>query len=450
MKKYCLYIICIFLFLSFILMRCGKQNEKSFQSEVVGGNKEEITLVLATFGENPALQEQVEQFQQNHTGYKIEIRQYDRFEQEEWDGIARLQREIVSGKGPDIINFGYGYSVTDILGKYTEDLYPYFDATSLESSCFSNILQAFSYQDGLYAMPVSFSLKTFVGRRTLIGDRESWNIEEMIECYETELEKSGGSLMLYPGEIKKDVFGSILIGSVENYVDWEMGTCKFNEDEFKKIMQFANRFPDTLTIDQDFSPMECFGSGDALLYPMTLNSIYDICKAEMILRGEPVYIGYPVCDADGTVIQASDLMLAISSVSEHKDVAWEFISQFLTEEYQLNITSGFPLNKAAFEKKLELGLTVEYTMDMEGNMKPVVQDEIIFEGEDSLKIYQITEEEGKTLLRLIEKASIGSAFDNRLHVILLEEVDSYFSGDKTLEEAAGIMQGRAQMYVGEF
>lgn len=439
MNKKVLRSIGMSLLLPLLLSGCGEMTEQK-----------EITLVLGTFGENPVLLQQVEVFEEAHPGYKIEIRTYNRFEQEEGDGIARLQREIVSGQGPDIINFGYGYSVTDILGKYTEDLFPYFEKSAEEDAYFGNVLQAFSYQEGLYAMPVSFSLKTFVGRKSLVGERESWSIDELIGCYETEREKSGGSLLLYPGEIKKDVFGTIITGNVESFVDWEQKTCRFDEEEFIKVMEFAGGFPDTLMITEDFSPMECFGNGGALLYPMILSSVYDICKAELILKEEPVYIGYPVNGDDGTVIQASELMLAISGVSEHKEVAWDFLCQFLSEEYQKEITAGFPVNRAALEYQLEQGKSMEYSVDEEGKMKPVAQDEILFEGEEPLEIYQITEAEGDALRALIERASIASAYDDRLHRILLEEVDSYFCGDKTAQQAAEVMQGRAEMYIGEF
>lgn len=448
MKK--VFVICMCVML--LLTGCGMWQDEGYQGKVAESKEEKaVTLVLATFGNNAELREQVLAFNESHTNYQIEIKEYQRYEQEEGDGIARLQREIVSGNGPDIINFGYGYSVTDILGKYTEDLFPYFEEMTAksENNYFTNIMQAFAYEDGLYAMPVSFTLNTFAGRSSLIGERQSWNIEELMTCYGSARTKSGGSLMLYPGETKKDVFGSILIGSVENYVDWEQGKCSFQGDEFKKIMEFANQFPDNLLITEDFSPMGCFAAGEALLFPMTLSSVYDICKAEMVLGEAATYIGYPVSGSDGTVIEASDLMLAINSSSAHKDIAWEFISQFLQEDYQINIEWGFPINKAALEKKLQQGLTMEYTENADGSKMPVAKAEIIFEGEEPLKIYQITQQEANNLLQLIERASIGSAYDSRLHIILLEEVDSYFTGDKTLDEAAEIMQGRAQMYVGE-
>lgn len=256
--------------------------------------------------------------------------------------------------------------------------------------------------------------------------------------------------MLYPGETKKDVFGSVLTGNVESFVDWEEKTCSFDSSDFKKVMEFANQFPDTLDITEVFSPIQCYADGNALLYPLVLSSVYDICKADLILGEDAAYIGYPVEGVDGTVIDAMDLVLAISIGCEHKEIAWEFISQFLSEEYQNNVTDGFPVCKTSLEAQLKQGQIIEYIEDAEGKKIAVAKARVTFEGEEPLSIYQITDRQANTLLQIIEKASVASAYDSRLHSILLQEIDGYFNGDRSLEETADVIQRIAQIYVSEF
>ena len=169
----------------------------------------------------------------------------------------------------------------------------------------------------------------------------------------------------------------------------------------------------------------------------------------MILDEEVIYIGYPVNGNNGTVVEPGELTLAISAGSEHKDIAWEFLSQFLTIEYQQDMTNGFPINKTAFVNQLVLAQSIEYEMNSDGSQNPVTKSQIRFEGEEPIEIYQITKEQSDILLKLVEEASLGSAYDRTLHMILLEEVDSYFNGDKTVEETAEVMQGRTLAYIGE-
>lgn len=443
MKKALL--VCVVIIL--VMVGCGNNGNNTSNEQ----DTDVVILTIASFENNKDLQEQVEIFNNTHSNYHIEIKQYSRFEQEYGDGIKRLQREIVSNNGPDLINFGSQYSVTDIMGMYTVNLLAYCEELSSEEddTYFDNILDAFTYQDGLYAMPVSFTLQTFAGRKSVLGTNEYWTVEELNSCYQDEKKKIGSSFMLYPGETKKDVFGSLLVGNIGNFVDWEKGTCSFDDNEFRKIINFADQFPLTLNISEDFSPMESFANGKALLYPLRISSVYDICGAEMVLGEDAVYIGYPVNGTDGTVIQASDLMLAISIGSKHKEIAWEFISQFLTEEYQASMTEGFPIRRSTLDMQLKQAQILEYTEDTKGNKIPVAKDEINFEGEKPISINQITKEQADTILHIIERASVGSAYDYSLHSILLEEIDSYFNGDKSLEEVVKVIQRRAHIYISE-
>lgn len=57
---------------------------------------------------------------------------------------------------------------------------------------------------------------------------------------------------------------------------------------------------------------------------------------------------------------------------------------------------------------------------VDGEKQPVVKNQVRFEGDD-----------------------------HHLYRIIMDEVDSYFSGDKTLEEAAKIIQNKASIYVSE-
>lgn len=442
MRRGIVVILGLMLGMMSLLTGCGRQ-----QTETEGG-QQVTTLTLAAFGENRELEQQVEWFNQANTEYQIQIMQYERSEQAEADGIARLQREIVSGEGPDIIDFGMQYATSDIVGRYTEDLKPYLTEYGFynKENYFVNIWDAFSYKEGLYALPVSFTLETFAGSKETLEGRNQWNIQEMIACYEAQ----AGERILYPGQTQKDVFGTILTGSMDYYIDWEQGACSFDGEAFQKVMAFANTFPDTLVITEDYSVKQTFHDGGALLLPLRMSNIYDICKAEFIFgEAEVNYIGFPVEGTGGTVIKPSQTMLAISVNSKHKDVAWEFISKFLQEDYQREVAYGYPVCRSVLEEVLAANQVTEYIDGGEGKAIPIVKERIIFEGEDPVDIYCITEKQAQVLLQLITSAEICSANDYQLYCVLLEEVDSYFSGDKSLEETAEVIQSRANIYVSE-
>ncbi|MCL2052695.1 MAG: ABC transporter substrate-binding protein [Lachnospiraceae bacterium] len=401
-------------------------------------------LELAIFEDNPKVNEQVAIFNKNNDTYEITIKKYERspFEPEN-DGILRLQREIMAGKGPDIIDYGRMYNTGDILGRYTENLSIWIDNSDAiqHGDFFTNILDSFAYRGGLYAMPVSFRLKTFAGVKEIIGERSFWTAEEMIACYEKYPDK-----ILYPGQTKTAVLGRILAGSMGYYIDWENGTCYFNDDEFKKIMTFSDTFPANLSLDDDFSIKQTFIDGGALLYPLTVMNIFDISRTELIFGDSDIsYIGFPVTGTNGTMIESSGPMLAISIASNHKEMAWKFILQFLSDDFQHSLDEDLPISRNVLEMKIANNKNPEYN----GLGKPIAKSELIFEGEDPVNIYYITETQGSTLLYIIENARLNVSLDYMLYLLLLEEAESYLLGNKPLAEAVEIMQSRATIYVNE-
>lgn len=439
MKKLCYLTVIV---LSLLFIGCGQRQ---------GESDEVVILTLATFSDSAQLKKQVELFNQKQTGYCIEVKQYYRSERIEEDGVAKIQKEILSGKGPDIIHFGKDYSITDIRGNYTEDLYPYVEklTQNSENEYFENIFEAFSYKNGLYAIPVDFSLETYAGSKSKAGDIKSVTIDELVNIYNEEKKKQDGNLMLYPGETKKAVFGSLIMYGIENYVDWEEGTVRFDSDEFRSVLEFSNQFPDRLVIGEDYSPMDSFANGEALLYPVSISNVYDICAAELVLKDDITYIGYPTQQSSGTVIEPGEVTLAISSGSEHKEIAWEFISQFLMLDYQTQLTDALPVHQKALEFQIENAMEPEFEVDDLGNQVMLSKSQIKFEGEEPIPIYQISKQQGEVLISLIKDAVLGASFDSTLHSILLEEAEGYFNGDKTVDETTKVMQGRALAYMGE-
>lgn len=61
----------------------------------------------------------------------------------------------------------------------------------------------------------------------------------------------------------------------------------------------------------------------------------------------------------------------------------------------------------------------------------------------------IGKEDAEYIRKLIEGIEDDNSYDLRLMNLILEEAESYFSGQKTLEEAVNIIRNRAQLYVDE-
>lgn len=364
-------------------------------------------------------------------------------------GLTKLQIEIAAGEGPDLIDFGGHYSNRAVASGMAENLYPYMEANSAfkQEEYFENVWDSFAIGQNLYAMPTEFSLRSLATLKESVGELNSWDARQMQHIYENR--PSG---ILYPGETKLDVFAFLCYKTMDTFIDWDQGTCQFDSEEFKNLVRFSNLFPETLIMANDYSALDAFSSGQALIYPLYLGDIYGITEARMIFgNNEITFIGYPVeNDISGNLIDCGNRssMLAISANSKNKELAWDVLKTVYSEEFQRRVNS-FPMRKDILEERLEDGMQIKYETDTEGKeiMKPMA--EIVFEYEDPIPIFSITQEDKEALLQIIEYAEVSTAVDEELCAIFTEEIGAYFSGEKDVETVVDIIQRRASIYVSE-
>ncbi len=118
---------------------------------------------------------------------------------------------------------------------------------------------------------------------------------------------------------------------------------------------------------------------------------------------------------------------------ENKDAAWAFVRSLISEEYQNNhILFNFPILEDLLEKEFEQALqpTVN-SWNMENTETPPSREEV------------------NELYEMINRSSGQFVFDTNIWKMIEEETKVYFSGKKTAEEVAGIIQNRVQNYMNE-
>lgn len=421
-----LIILCVFM-----LVGCNKANSDD--------NKQILTVGI--FQEDADFLKKVSVFSRE-SQYEIEVVKYDSVSYGE-DPYQQLKVEIAAGKGPDIINFGGEYSESVAAGLLTDDLYEYMDRDQgfHREDYFENILNAFSVDGNLPVVPESFSIDTAVGLSEYFCDVEEWNYQELSSVYEQYKENH----ILYPGESKLDVFGFLCTGSMSQYMDWENGTCSFDSEEFKGMVNFANAFPRQMVHSEDMRLRQIFAEGTALLYRSSISNVWGIgLNRELFEGNELTYLGYP---GVGSVAKASHIVLGINVNSRNKEAAWELIKFFLSESYQISSATNLPIHQKALLHKIEEAKNIQYK-EVAGEKIPIVK-ELYFEGEDSVQIDCITREDADTLLTLIKSVSTNSNIDYSLYNIILEEVQPFFNGDKSLEETAKVIQSKLLIAMAE-
>lgn len=413
---------------------------------------EKTLLTFATMGLSFDIKEKIIDFNKTNNRYRIEIKEYLKDYSEEGFKLAteQMNADIASGNCPDLIDLSGGNMKKYAAKGLLEDLYPYMEADPEinKEDYLENVVKAYETDGKLYSLPPRFYIYTAMAKQSVVGDKKSITLDEIIEL--TKSLPEGTDLYEYAN--KELILRNNIMMNMESYVDWNTGECKFTDEEFMKALEFANQFDQEYTYNEDApSTATRLHDGTLVMATLGISSAMDYQVYEGMF-GEPVsFVGFPTSGENGSFIGSYGTQLAIGSKSAAKEGAWEFIRQELTKEAQEKETkynNGFPIMKSALEKSLAREMEDEYYEDAEG--KKHKQPRTTWGMEDfQMEVYAASQEQVDVVKELIESADTLYQYDEEMFTIIMEEAKPYFEGQKTVKEVADIIQSRVQIYVNE-
>ncbi len=398
-------------------------------------------LTLAMFAEDTDVSQAVAWFNKRSDTHKIEIRLYGGLSGT--DGADRLQADIASGKIPDIIDLAGVDGMAYIRQGIVTDLTPFLeqDQEISEGDFVENAISTYRDGEGLYAIPTIFWIESLVGKTSCLGERSGWTLEEFRE-YADALSDPGAAMA---GASKEEMFNRIMVQYAERYIDWESGTCSFENEEFLELLEFVNRFPNDVTGSEE-QIVERIRSEELLLYPTMMNCTPMYQRNRAIFGEEVTYIGFPSESGSGTKLMIYGNAFGISQNCKDKEAAWAFLKTLYTSD--TNIIDNFPVYKPSLEKAFAFAATGVYHTDENGVRTEAPKYELPY-GSLTFEIYAATEEEITQLRSLIENAEPADIRTPGIYAILQEEAAAFFAGQRSAEETAEAMRRRAALYINE-
>lgn len=442
------------------------------------------------------MRDAIVKFNRASNTHRIVVRDYSEYNTDDdyTAGIQKLNTEMLSGKLPDMIDINtYSMPIEQYAAKgFLTDLYELIDADAdLSREDFVQpVLKALESADGkLYQLPQTFTVDTAIALDKVVGEYDTWNLAAVKDAM-TKLQDGATVFDVY--RTKSDILSTCISRNIDAFVDWENGAAHFDSDEFKALLEFANSFPDTYDWenadeeDQD-SAQNRMNAGKQLMSSFYVSSLEDILYQLTGYNGKVKFVGYPSEDGTSNHAFQIDGAIAISSTCADKTAAWNFMKQFLNEEYQssYNIWS-FPINQAAFDAKLKEMMTEEYQTDDNGNVMKddngnpiripkvtyytdgngtmtgystgnggvaVMQasaDGSVEMGENGeVNVYAMTQEQADEILGLINATTAVYGYDESILNIISDEAAAYFAGEKSLDDTANMIQSRVNLYVAE-
>lgn len=382
-------------------------------------------IVYGSFQINTQIRNAIQLFNRNNNDYIIETKEY--FNEDEGesfdDAIIKLNEDIASGTVPDILDLSLLSNKYASMGLY-EDLSSYItDSQKVDEDLFlENVFESMKKDDKLYTITPGFSVLTLVCKSEESKKYNNLNIHKLEELSK----KSENEELLLIANTKDELLSIMLEGSLDDYYDWKSGTCQFDTEEFKHLLEFCNKFE--FNNVHNTNKQELIQQNKTSLVPETSFTPSDIIEYRNLFGDEIAYIGYPNNNGSNNYFVFEN-QIGIYSNSNKKDGAWQFIEMILSYDYQkrfvdiYNDDTLIPLRKDCYNELLD-------------NM--ISSEEI-----------KISIEERDNFSKMVNSTQKSSSYDIVIMQIILEEAQVYFYENKSVDKTIELIQSRCETYMNE-
>ena len=410
-------------------------------------------LVLAAEYVPYDMKRRVVEFNRNSEEYRIVLKEYQDYNSyEDWQaGVTQLNNDITTGNMPDIL-VGSGlpmenYAAKGLLediGRLIEE-----DEELNKIEFVQNVFDAYSVDGRLYYVIPTFTAQTMIAKTSIVGDKTQWTMEEAQQALASMPE---GALLF--GDMTRDSYFSTAMNyCAADFMDISTGKCDFNSDRFINMMEYAKTLPEAL--DESYYGEDYwmryqsqYRENRTLLMQVYINSIRDLNYSINGRMGEDVsYVGFPMEGGQGAFVSANQIY-AISSKSNFKEGAWEFLRYYLTEEYQSEQTEwSLSVHLKLFKENANKATEKPYWIDENGEKQEY--DETFYMNGESIVIPQMTQAQVDKVVNYILSLKKCSYNNNNVTNIINEEMGGFFSGQKSAKDVAAVIQNRVQLYIDE-
>ena len=211
-------------------------------------------------------------------------------------------------------------------------------------------------------------------------------------------------------------------------MDWETGSCDFDNAEFVSILEAASRVKSDRSKEfeqpgQFENTWSRLARGQVLMMRMSRGGGTSLAFDADYSGKEVCYFSLPTVDGEELLRVQLELAAGIFAGSEQKEGCWEFIRFTLMDPTANMHISSRPLYRPLFDEMLEANVG-DYPN-------------------------QISIEEAAELRELVERADKLAIYDDSAMDIILEEAGAYFAGAQSAEQTAKYVQNRLSIYIAE-
>jgi hypothetical protein len=351
------------------------------------------------------------------------------------------------------------------------DLYSFMDDPEIgvsRADYLENVLKACEVDGKLYSMILSFTLNTLAAKSKYVGTESGWTLAEMMEAIRN-MPEGMSAFLEYS---RQNVLENFFSYSMDTFVNWDTGETYFEDEGFVEFMKFLETCPEkgfweamypddgTEYVYDEEMEKEYSQKYELRFYKdYSLFSMANISNFTRIMndRGsfatkDITYIGFPTNDETSngaTILPNAELAVSAQSLAQRE--AWGFIKFVLNDETYNENTWAFSTNIRRLEDKKAKAADEYYYYEQ-------TEDDLAWYKEyysEEYFQYMLTRNQPldestiDQTMDIIKGASKVQRNDRALLDIINEELSVFFSGTRSAEETAKIINSRARIYVSE-
>lgn len=402
-----------------------------YSDTIVQQNK----IVIATaspVSQNYILQQAIQRWNSGHPDCPIEVRDYSVYYDENEPRAMELKMlaDIISGNLPDIYEFTPAWKGTTLSSGLLarkgmlEDLYPYIDnaADISREDFFGGVLSSHEINGKLYELTVQYRVLTSFASAKDVGNDGKLSYSYLNNLVD---ESDYYRSVFTTYENRMSWLEQAIDASGNKLVDWESGKCSFDSEYFVSLLELANTLPEDSS-EFNASVKDDIANGTGILYLISLDSLWVVSAAAMVYGQDCAFLGLPEL---GNVV-CPETCFGMSSVSQSKELCWEFLQTMLVSPTGPEKTTEFSMLRAVEQAHMD----AELKMAQDNNY---------------IQYHPNAEFAMNKLMEALEDVSSVSRHDGQIWEIVQSEVGAYFDGAESAWKTASDIQSRASIYLAE-
>lgn len=408
-------------------------NVYTYDSSLDYSDRIELTVGGFDCRWDPALNLAIYNYNTSQDKYRIVIDEYiDRFDMSTYEASYKSKLEMIKyfeeGNAPDIF-YGNNFDYESFFKSgYIINMYPYLlesvgeDGLSVLSDSIRNLMIK---DETCYQVFASYMIESFVGDRTVVGDNTNLSIDDAPALTD------GSDKFLYVNQLASDL--------ARHTLGYSIPDGGYSADEIKNVIDYSLCYGIENFYKYSNITYNWIDESEAILHYSQVSCLWGWDSEEQYYGCELVSTGLPSLYGSKHLVHPYGRM-AISSTSEYPDVCCDFISVIWSYDVQEFCASdyGIPVNDQCLKD------SAYYLTDFD-----LIPEDDFYYLDTLIYDKEIPADAVERYLEAVYCANSIINYDWGLIDIIEEEIDTYYTLDKTVDEIASVIESRMTLYLSE-